>query len=195
MLEKPVQNAADNGGEATMNEKRRGRKRREDRSSVAETTVAIRITLQEKENLETLVRIWQERWFQNAGTMTMATVIRKLIADEVANVRRQCEKPGQSLEVIEAPPIKQSEIEPIADTCDAIKAMLLEKNTLYGNSVLDPIRVFSKADSVEQIKVRIDDKLSRLARGSGVETEDVVLDLIGYLVLLRIAMQKDNAAR
>ena len=32
---------------------------------------------------------------------------------------------------------------------------------------------------------RIDDKLSRLARGDQVD-EDVVLDLLGYLVLLRV---------
>lgn len=75
----------------------------------------------------------------------------------------------------------------------AIGAMLVEKNRAYGNSALDPIRVFSKADPVEQLKVRLDDKLSRLKRGLGAETsaadaEDVILDLIGYLVLLRIAV-------
>ena len=35
--------------------------------------------------------------------------------------------------------------------------------------------------------MRIDDKLSRLARGTDYADEDTVLDLIGYLVLLRIA--------
>ncbi len=42
--------------------------------------------------------------------------------------------------------------------------------------------------TVEQILVRIDDKLSRLSRGSGTETEDVEQDLI--LVLLRIARRR-----
>jgi hypothetical protein len=74
----------------------------------------------------------------------------------------------------------------IVNECDAIKAMLLEKNAAYGNSALNPLRVFSKADSAEQIKVRIDDKLSRLARGSAAG-EDTIADLIGYLILLRIA--------
>jgi hypothetical protein len=54
----------------------------------------------------------------------------------------------------------------IARECDELKAMLLEKNQAYGNSALDPVRVFSKATRVEQILVRLDDKLSRLARGS-----------------------------
>lgn len=74
----------------------------------------------------------------------------------------------------------------ISDVCDEVKDMLIEKNRAYGNSALEPIRVFSKADTQEQIRVRIDDKLSRLMRGSDAG-EDVVLDLIGYLVLLRVA--------
>ncbi len=74
----------------------------------------------------------------------------------------------------------------IADECDAVKALLLEKNQAYGNSAIEPVRIFSKAPSEEQIRVRIDDKLSRLARGSAAG-EDVELDLIGYLILLRVA--------
>ncbi len=74
----------------------------------------------------------------------------------------------------------------IARTCNEIQAMLIEKNKAYGDSALNPVRVFSKVDNVEQIRVRIDDKLSRLARGAE-QNEDVILDLIGYLILLRIA--------
>ena len=76
--------------------------------------------------------------------------------------------------------------------CQAISDLLVEKNRAYGDSALSPVRIFSKADPVEQIKVRLDDKISRLARGSATG-EDVILDLIGYLVLLRIA-QKESAA-
>ena len=81
----------------------------------------------------------------------------------------------------------------IAEECDAIKALLLEKNAAYGNSALDPLRVFSRAAAVEQIKVRVDDKLSRLARGHALADEsldDTTRDLIGYLVLLRIASRR-----
>ena len=70
------------------------------------------------------------------------------------------------------------------DIGDMVKA----KNQAYGNSALDPVRVFSKASVEEQLLVRIDDKLSRLARGHAAG-EDVVKDLLGYLVLLRIAME------
>lgn len=77
----------------------------------------------------------------------------------------------------------------IADTCDEIKKLLLEKNRKYGNSALEPSRIFSRADPIEQIKVRIDDKLTRLRNAQGDEDEDVVQDLMGYLVLLRVAQK------
>lgn len=76
--------------------------------------------------------------------------------------------------------------EDISYVCDEIKCILLAKNQAYGDSALNPVRVFSKASSEEQLLVRIDDKLSRLARGGDLG-EDVLLDLIGYLVLLRVA--------
>lgn len=69
---------------------------------------------------------------------------------------------------------------------DTVGNMLIEKNKAYGNSALNPVRVFSKADTVEQLKVRIDDKLSRIARGSD-SGEDTLFDLVGYLVLLEVA--------
>jgi len=75
----------------------------------------------------------------------------------------------------------------IAETCDEIKRVLLEKNTAYGNSALDPVRIFSKADTLEQLNVRIDDKLSRVARGREFAGDDTELDLMGYLVLRRVA--------
>lgn len=68
-----------------------------------------------------------------------------------------------------------------------ITDLLISKNRAYGNSAIDPVRIFSKADRLEQLDVRIDDKLSRIARGDGSGDEDPELDLIGYLVLKRVA--------
>lgn len=79
----------------------------------------------------------------------------------------------------------------IAQECDDLKVLLLLKNSSYGDSAIDPVRIFSKADPVEQIKVRLDDKLSRLARGSAAG-EDVEQDLLGYLILLRVARRKSE---
>ncbi len=68
-----------------------------------------------------------------------------------------------------------------------MKEILLAKNRAYGNSALEPLRIFSRAEALEQINVRIDDKLSRISRGSEFGDEDTELDLIGYLVLRRVA--------
>ena len=77
----------------------------------------------------------------------------------------------------------------IEQVCDDIKTLLLEKNAKYGDSALSPKRIFSHQGSTEQILVRIDDKLSRIAtRGfRGEQDEDTLNDLIGYLVLLKVA--------
>lgn len=75
----------------------------------------------------------------------------------------------------------------IAAECEALKTMLLAKNAQYGNSALEPLRVFSTASPVEQLLVRLDDKLSRIARGNGEGNEDAEADLLGYLILLRVA--------
>ena len=79
----------------------------------------------------------------------------------------------------------------IAKKCDELKAFLLSKNEQYGDSALTPIRIFSKSDDKEQLKVRIDDKLNRLLQGNAniEKDEDVIKDLIGYLILLLISME------
>ncbi len=83
-------------------------------------------------------------------------------------------------------PFSSTAIE-IRKACDAVAEMLIKKNASYGDSALSPIRCFSRADSIEALKVRIDDKLSRLMRGNGEFNEDQEQDIMGYLVLLRIA--------
>lgn len=89
--------------------------------------------------------------------------------------------------------MSQTQLE-IAMVCDRIKDLLLRKNANYGDSAINPSRIFSKASAVEQILVRIDDKLSRISRGAGLlaTDEDVIDDLIGYLVLLKIAQKREE---
>ena len=84
--------------------------------------------------------------------------------------------------------------EKIAAACDRIKELLLDKNRAYGDAAFNPVRIFSKADAVEQIKVRIDDKISRLQRGKDTDKvpEDTVLDLVGYLIFLMIAEAEND---
>ena len=82
----------------------------------------------------------------------------------------------------------------ISGVCDDIKELLIHKNRKYGNSALKPNRIFSKSSATEQLLVRIDDKLNRIMKGAGLlaTDEDVVNDLIGYLVLLKISMTSDQ---
>ena len=75
--------------------------------------------------------------------------------------------------------------ETIKEVCDEIKEFLLGKNKAYGNSAADPVRIFSKVTPLEQINIRIDDKLSRMMRGNEYQGDDTELDLIGYLILKR----------
>jgi|TARA_R110000824_G_scaffold176116_3_gene354930 hypothetical protein len=79
-------------------------------------------------------------------------------------------------------------------TCDEVRDMLIEKNKAYGDSALNPDNIFSKLDSAEAICARIDDKLSRIKNtGLNDATEDTLDDLIGYLVLLKIARSETAA--
>jgi hypothetical protein len=87
---------------------------------------------------------------------------------------------------------EQTQLE-IAKVCDSIKEMLVAKNKAYGDSALDPVRIFSKTNSIDQIAIRIDDKLSRVQRGHEYPGDDTIDDLIGYLVLFKIAKDRNNA--
>lgn len=82
----------------------------------------------------------------------------------------------------------------IVRVCTDISIMLQEKNVAYGDSALDPVRIFSKSSPVEQLLVRIDDKLSRFARGTDYPGDNDIDDLIGYLVLLKIAKERHGSA-
>ena len=75
----------------------------------------------------------------------------------------------------------------ILNTCLEVAQMLIEKNISYGNSALEPARIFSTADSTEQLKVRIDDKLNRVKNNQGYAGDNDIDDLIGYLMLYKIA--------
>ena len=75
-----------------------------------------------------------------------------------------------------------------------ITEMLIAKNQKYGNSALEPLGVFSQLSAKEGLLVRIDDKLKRIKNGTlDRDDEDVINDLIGYLVLLKIHANQDSA--
>ena len=80
----------------------------------------------------------------------------------------------------------------IAAVCDELKELLLDKNRKYGDSALNPVRIFSKASTLEQLKVRMDDKLSRLRNAQDDDDEDPTTDLIGYLILYKVALMQQR---
>lgn len=74
-----------------------------------------------------------------------------------------------------------------------ITEMLLKKNISYGDSAISPVRIFAQSDNIEQIKIRIDDKINRVKNNQGFAGDNDIDDLIGYLILLKIAIDKDRA--
>lgn len=74
-----------------------------------------------------------------------------------------------------------------------ITEMLIAKNQKYGNSAIEPLCIFSDLSPEEGLKVRIDDKLKRIKNGSlKNDDEDVINDLIGYLVILKILQKEEK---
>jgi len=80
----------------------------------------------------------------------------------------------------------------IWDACHEITQLLIEKNISYGDSALSPNRIFAQSDNIEQLKVRIDDKLNRVKNNQGFAGDNDIDDLIGYLILLKIAVDNNR---
>lgn len=81
----------------------------------------------------------------------------------------------------------------IEHVLERLEDILISKNTTYGDSLQNPVRVFSKLDRMESISGRIDDKLSRImAVGITDQTKDTLFDLMGYIVHLIIVFEDEN---
>ena len=77
--------------------------------------------------------------------------------------------------------------------CQMLEELLVRKNDAYGDSALDPLGVFSSASASSGIKIRLDDKLKRIANAGLVEdTEDTLVDIAGYIILLIIARENES---
>lgn len=76
---------------------------------------------------------------------------------------------------------------------------LLEKNKRYGNSVMEPLGIFSKhisanaPQSYNAVLARLDDKLNRIKNSNELRANDIV-DLWGYLVFLIMHLDPDLEA-
>jgi hypothetical protein len=77
--------------------------------------------------------------------------------------------------------------EKIIQVFNSMRDVVIEKNKRYGDAALAPRQIFSKLEPGEGIKVRIDDKLSRILNNAGEIRKNDVADLMGYLSLLAVA--------
>jgi hypothetical protein len=94
--------------------------------------------------------------------------------------------PAELIQLIRSTPSGEAILNTAIDLVD----FLCRKNLSYGNSALNPMRVFSSADPIEQIKVRMDDKLSRIAHGAEFEGDNDFQDLLGYMLLYFVARRE-----
>ncbi len=88
-------------------------------------------------------------------------------------------------------PLAETSATRIKEVFEAMRDLVLEKNKRYGDAALKPRRMFSKLDSNESIKVRLDDKLARIENSDNLRTNDIC-DLLGYLGLLLVAKGVDK---
>jgi len=79
--------------------------------------------------------------------------------------------------------------EEIRKKCDEIRDLLIEKNKSYGNSVFDKGVLFN-VDPMYAIQARINDKLNRIKSKETYMSENDLMDLTGYLILLQVYMDE-----
>ena len=82
-------------------------------------------------------------------------------------------------------------LDDIVKTHDRLCDLQIYKNQKYGDSALNPICAFSKLDAIDGLKVRLDDKLSRVVNSDELRKNDIA-DIIGYLVLICINQGWDD---
>ena len=83
------------------------------------------------------------------------------------------------------PPTQQR----IHEIMGAMKDLLLYKNQKYGDSAINPKKIFYKGDSTSSILIRLDDKIGRVMSNTAEKPRiNDVCDIIGYCTLLLISM-------
>lgn len=79
--------------------------------------------------------------------------------------------------------------EKIVDVLDGMEDLLLYKNSKYGDSAINPKKIFYKGDSTNSILIRLDDKIGRVMSNPNENPRvNDVCDIIGYCTLLLISM-------
>ena len=94
-------------------------------------------------------------------------------------------KLGYEIQNFEDTPTQQK----IKDILSGMTDLLLYKNKKYGDSAINPKKIFYKGDSTNSILIRLDDKLGRVMSNTEEKPRvNDVADIIGYCTLLLISM-------
>lgn len=109
-------------------------------------------------------------------------IFKGVVLDDVVKIINHC-RIHNTIEFNTDTQVKISEI------LDGMKDLLLYKNQKYGDSAINPKKIFYKGDSTNSILIRLDDKLGRIMNNpeDKPRTNDVA-DIIGYCTLLLISM-------
>lgn len=106
--------------------------------------------------------------------VTMDAGIRKGLVDIMSKSHRG-----------DLPPTQQK----IHEILGAMTDLLLYKNQKYGDSAINPKKIFYKGDSTNSILIRLDDKIGRIMSNTEEKPRiNDVADIIGYCTLLLISM-------
>lgn len=77
----------------------------------------------------------------------------------------------------------------LIDVLDGMKNLLLYKNKKYGDSAINPKKIFYKGDSTNSILIRLDDKIGRVMSNPDDKPRvNDIADIIGYCTLLLVSM-------
>ena len=77
----------------------------------------------------------------------------------------------------------------IKDILSGMTDLLLYKNRKYGDSAINPKKIFYKGDSTNSILIRLDDKIGRVMSNTEEKPRvNDVADIIGYCTLLLVDM-------
>lgn len=77
----------------------------------------------------------------------------------------------------------------IKDILSGMTDLLLYKNKKYGDSAINPKKIFYKGDSTNSILIRLDDKIGRIMSNTEEKPRvNDVADIIGYCTLLLVSM-------
>ena len=78
----------------------------------------------------------------------------------------------------------------IKDILSGMTDLLLYKNKKYGDSAVNPKKIFYKGDSTNSILIRLDDKIGRVMSNTEEKPRvNDVADIIGYCTLLLVSMR------